>query len=149
MKKINILQLLNIIVPIILFSILLFSKISETAIYIMIMTIIVGWVIPYTVLLVTGLSMIHNKQPKLTLLFNVVGSFLSIILIIFCIYLYNKDMLILTIEYSIILLLNIINIIYYINYIKKNPELNKKRLKRKKESLEIKKIKEKNNGAIV
>ncbi len=149
MKKINILQLLNIIVPIILFCILLFSKISETAIYIMVMTVIIGWVIPYTVLLVTGLSMIHNKQPKLTLTFNIVGSLLSILLIILCTYLYDKNMLILIVEYSIILLLNIINIIYYINYLKKNPKLNAKKLKKKKESLEIKEIKEKNNGAIV
>lgn len=149
MKKINILSLINILLPIILFSIVLFSELSERVMYIMIMTLIIGWAIPYTVLLVTGLSILYNKQPKLTLIFNIVGALLSLLLIILCSYLYDDNMLILIIEYSIMLLTSIINIIYYVIYIRRNPIINKKKLKRKQESAEIKKIKEKNNGAIV
>lgn len=142
MKKIkeNILNIIDIIVPIIFFIILLFVKLSDNTMYFMVMSLIIGWVIPYIVLFITGLAMFQNTHPKLTLIFNIVNSLLTIMLIIFVIRLYDKYFLVFLIEYTIILSLTIINIIYLIIYIKNNPD---------KEIEEIKKTKKENNGLIV
>ena len=74
MKKIKrrILGIINIILPIILGIILLFADLSESVIYIMVMTLIIGWAIPFAVPIVTGLTIIYRKQPKLALIFNIV-----------------------------------------------------------------------------
>lgn len=147
MKKIKrrILGITNIILPIILGIILLFSDLSESVIYIMVMTLIIGWAIPFAVPIVTGLTIIYRKQPKLALIFNIVNLLLCIMIILLCIYLYDKKMLTMIIDYSIIGLLSIINIIYFIIYLKKHHKKNNL----KEEYKEIKRIKEKNNGAIV
>ena len=144
-KKTKILALTNILLPLILFGILLFSDLSENVIYIMVMTIVIGWVIPYTVLLITGIAMYYKKQPKLVLIFNITNILLSIMITFLSLYLFDKKMLIVIIEYAIMAIVSIINVIYYINYLKKHPT----NITRKKEYEEIKKIKEKNNGAIV
>ena len=109
------------------------------------MTIVIGWVIPYTVLLITGIAMYYKKQPKLVLIFNITNILLSIMITFLSLYLFDKKMLIIIIEYAIMAIVSIINVIYYIKYLKKHPT----NIKRKKEYEEIKKIKEKNNGAIV
>lgn len=147
MKKIkkNLLGIINILLPIILGIILLFSELSESVIYIMVMTLIIGWAIPFAVPIVTGLTIIYKKQHKLALVFNIVNLLLCIMILFLSIYLYDKKMLIMIIEYSCIGVLNIINIIYFILYIKKHPTKNNL----KEEYKEIKRIKEKNNGAIV
>lgn len=147
MKKIKrrILGIINIILPIILGIILLFADLSESVIYIMVMTLIIGWAIPFAVPIVTGLTIIYRKQPKLALIFNIVNLLLCIMIILLCIYLYDKKMLTMIIDYSIIGLLSIINIIYFIIYLKKHHKKNNL----KEEYKEIKRIKEKNNGAIV
>lgn len=144
-KKTKILALTNILLPLILFGILLFSDLSENVIYIMVMTIVIGWVIPYTVLLITGIAMYYKKQPKLVLIFNIANILLSIMITFLSLYLFDKKMLIVIIEYAIMAMVSIINVIYYIKYLKKHPT----NIKIKKEYEEIKKIKEKNNGAIV
>lgn len=147
MKKIKrrILGIINIILPIILGIILLFADLSESVIYIMVMTLIIGWAIPFAVPIVTGLTIIYRKQPKLALIFNIANLLLCIMIILLCIYLYDKKMLTMIIDYSIIGLLSIINIIYFIIYLKKHHKKNNL----KEEYKEIKRIKEKNNGAIV
>lgn len=147
MKKIKrrILGIINIILPIILGITLLFADLSESIIYIMVMTLIIGWAIPFAVPIVTGLTIIYRKQPKLALIFNIVNLLLCIMIILLCIYLYDKKMLTMIIDYSIIGLLSIINIIYFIIYLKKHHKKNNL----KEEYREIKRIKEKNNGAIV
>ena len=147
MKKIKrrILGIINIILPIILGIILLFADLSESVIYIMVMTLIIGWAIPFAVPIVTGLTIIYRKQPKLALIFNIVNLLLCIMIILLCIYLYDNKMLTMIIDYSIIGLLSIINIIYFIIYLKKHHKKNNL----KEEYKEIKRIKEKNNGAIV
>lgn len=147
MKKIKrrILGIINIILPIILGIILLFADLSESVIYIMVMTLIIGWAIPFAVPIVTGLTIIYRKQPKLALIFNIVNLLLCTMIILLCIYLYDKKMLTMIIDYSIIGLLSIINIIYFIIYLKKHHKKNNL----KEEYKEIKRIKEKNNGAIV
>lgn len=142
MKKIkeNLLPLLNIVSSLIMFIILLFSELNENVMYIMIMTLIVGWAIPYCVLLITGLSMLYSKKHYLTLIFNIVNILLCIFLLFFIIKLYDKTLLVLLIEYIITIIFSTINIIYYIIYIKKHPDI---------ESQKIKKLKKENNGAIV
>ena len=140
MKKIKrrILGIINIILPIILGIILLFADLSESVIYIMVMTLIIGWAIPFAVPIVTGLTIIYRKQPKLALIFNIVNLLLCIMIILLCIYLYDKKMLTMIIDYSIIGLLSIINIIYFIIYLKKHHKKNNL----KEEYKEIKRIKE-------
>lgn len=142
MKKIkkNLLPLLNIVSSLIMFIILLFSELNENVMYIMIMTLIIGWAIPYCVLLITGLSMLYSKKHYLTLIFNIVNILLCIFLLFFIIKLYDKTLLVLLIEYIITIIFSTINTIYYIIYIKKHPDI---------ESQKIKKLKKENNGAIV
>ena len=102
MKKIKrrILGIINIILPIILGIILLFADLSESVIYIMVMTLIIGWAIPFAVPIVTGLTIIYRKQPKLALIFNIVNLLLCTMIILLCIYLYDKKMLTMIIDYS-------------------------------------------------
>lgn len=139
-NKKKLLSRINIVTPLVLFLILLFTELSENVIYLMMITLLIGWAIPYSVLLITGLSLIKNKNPKLALIFNIVNTLLCIMIITFTIKLYDNNFLILLIEYIIISIISIINSIYFIIYIKNNPN---------KEFEEIKKIKKENNGAIV
>ena len=61
------------------------------------------------------------------------------ILIILITLIYDKNLLLIITEYSILSILNIINIIYYIIYLSKNKD---------EELAYIKKIKKENNGII-
>lgn len=140
-KKItSILALINILIPIILFIILLFTKLGESALYYIALSLIIGWAIPYFVLIITGISMYNINHPKLSFAFNSFNILLIIVLIFFIIKLYSKELLIFLIENIVILIISLINLIYFILYIKRNPDIESKR---------IKKIKEENNGAIV
>jgi hypothetical protein len=56
MKKEKILMLTNIILPLVLFAVLLFTNLSEKFMSIISITIIIGWALPYFVLILTGLS---------------------------------------------------------------------------------------------
>lgn len=136
----KILSIINIIIPIILLFILLIAKLSEDTIYIMMMTVIIGWLIPYITPLITGLALLNKSHHKRALLLNICSILLSIFCISMIIILFDKHFIIMLIEYIIIIILNIINTIYLIIYIKKHPNLENKR---------IKEIKKKNNGAIV
>lgn len=140
MKILNKLKLINIVLPIILFIILLFCKLSEKTVYIFVMTLLIGWVIPYFVLLVTGFAQVKNTHHKLGLTINIISIPMCMLIMFLIISVYDKKLLIFIIEYSIIILMNILNIIYFIKYIKSHPN---------EENLKIKKIKEENNGAIV
>lgn len=141
-KKETILLVSNLLIPIILFIVLLFSKLSDNTMYFMIMSIMIGWLIPYIVLLITGLAMLNIKHPKITLIFNFVNILLCIMLLALIIQIYDNKFLVFIIEYSIILLTSIINVIYLFIYIKKYPYIDK-------DKEEIKRIKKENNGAIV
>lgn len=141
-KKETILLFSNLLIPIILFIILLFSKLSDNTMYFMIMSIMIGWLIPYIVLLITGLSLISIKHPKITMIFNFVNILLCIMLLALIISIYDKKFLVFIIEYSIIMLTSIINVIFLFIYLKKHPVIDT-------EKEEIKRIKKENNGAIV
>lgn len=139
------LPLFNIILALSLFVILLFTNLSENIMYIMIMTLFIGWLIPYIVLLITGISLLHLKKVKLTLIFNIMNILMCLMIIILIIYLYDNKLIIPLIEYIIIAITSIINTIYLIFYLKKHPVKNES----KEESKKIKQIKKENNGAIV
>ena len=140
MKKHNILAYLNIFTPILLLIILLITKLSENSIYIMMMTVIVGWLIPYFTPLITGLAFINKTHFKRAIILNISSIFLSIYCLIMICVLYDKNFLIMLIEYILIIIINIINTIYIIIYLKRHPNLENKK---------IKEIKKNNNGAIV
>lgn len=147
--KENILPLINIVTSLILGIILLVSELSENTMYIMIMSIIIGWAIPYLVLLITGITMYYKSHLKLTLVFNIINILLCILLLFLVISIYDSKMLIFLIDYIIIGVISIINSIYYIRYIKNDKIRQEKKISKKKEKDEIKKIKKENNGAIV
>lgn len=140
MKLVNKLKVINILLPIVLFIILLFSKLSEKTVYIFVMTLFIGWALPYFVLLITGFAQVKNLFHKLGLTLNVISVPMSILLLYLVITIYDKKLLIFVIEYIIIIVMNILNIIYYIRYIKSHPNEENERIKR---------IKKENNGAIV
>lgn len=138
--KENILAILNVIIPIISLVFLLFAKLSENVIYLMMISALIGWILPYFVPLITGISMLNKSHYKLSLIFNIIGLLLCIMLLIFTIRLFDKNFIIFLVEYSSFALLNIINIIYYIIYLRKHPNL---------EYQKIKKAKKENNGIMV
>lgn len=138
MKK-KILIISNIIIPIILFAILLLNNMSSNFVYIMTLTLIVGWIIPFISPIITAISILTDKHHKLSLIFNIFSLLLSILLIILTILIYDSNLLLILIEYCILALLLIINIIYYIIYLHTNKD---------EEIANIKKIKRENNGII-
>ena len=114
MKLLNKLKLINIFLPILLFIILLFCKLSEKTVYIFVMTLLIGWVIPYFVLLVTGFAQVKNTHHKLCLTINIISIQMCMLIIFLIISVYDIKLLLFIIEYSIIILMNILNIIYFI-----------------------------------
>ena len=138
MKK-NWLVILNISLSIILFGVLLFWNIGDKFMYIMALTAVIGWFMPYLVLLITGITMYRNILQKCSLIFNFVSILLCIVIIYFVVKIIEKSFIIMIVEYSIIIIMNIINIIWIIKEIKNKID---------KEYEEIKKIKKENNGII-
>lgn len=139
MKR-KILSIIEVILPIILFIILLVSKLSDNLMYIIMMSAFIGWAIPYFVILLSGIAMLKDSHHKLALIINILAALLDVVLLIFSFELYNKKMIVPITEYIILFVFSIINIIYFIIYLKKNPN---------EETQNIKKIKKENNGAIV
>ncbi len=139
MKKI--LPIINAISGVAAFLILLFTKTSNNFVYIIIMSLFIGWALPFLSLIISGITIAIDKHHKLTLIFDILA-FLLIAFLLFLIFkIYDKHFLILVIEYFYIAILNIINIIYLINYIKKHPDLELRKIKEEK--------KKSKNGAIV
>lgn len=139
MKYNNKLAILNIIIPIILFIILLFSDISENFINIMTLTLVVGWILPYITLILTGISLLNKSHKKLCLTINIINIILTSILLFLIISIIDKKLIIVLIEYSTILIMSIINSILFIKYFKENPD---------PEIVQINKTKKANNGII-
>jgi amino acid transporter len=140
MKLLNKLKILNILLPILMFILLLVFKLSEKTIYLFVMTLIIGWALPYFVLLITGFAQVKNLFHKLGLTLNILSIPLCIIMLFLIISIYEPKQLIFIIEYSIIIIMNILNIIYYAKYLKDHPD---------EEIEKIKKAKKNNNGAVV
>ncbi len=137
------LAILDMLLPIIMLLVLLFLKLSDQTVYLIIMTLFVGWVIPYFITIISGIVILKESHQRLGIIANFMSTLLLIILIVFTVKLYDKKMLIFLIEYIVLLILTVINFLYIKNYQKKHPDA---------EMLEKKSIKEnkkKNNGAIV
>ena len=140
MKKI--LSIINIILPIILFSLLFLFDYSDNIIYIIIMSLFVGWIIPYINLMITGLSVMIDNHHKLSLVFNILNILLNALLIFLIALIYEKKFLIMIVEYAIMLILSIINTIYF------EKKVDEDSITEKKEYAKIKKIKKENDGII-
>ena len=138
MKK-KILILSNIIIPIILFVILLFNTMSSNFIYIITLSLFIGWIIPFIATIISGLSILNNNNQKLTLVFNIFALLLNLLLILLIISILDNKLILILIEYIVLSIITIINIIYYIIYFINNKD---------DEISEIKKIKSENNGII-
>lgn len=140
MKKI--LSIINIILPILLFSLLFLFDYSDNIIYIIIMSLFVGWIIPYINLMITGLSVMIDNHHKLSLVFNILNILLNALLIFLIALIYEKKFLIMIVEYAIMLILSIINTIYF------KKKVDEDSITEKKEYAKIKKIKKENDGII-
>ncbi len=141
MNKHNLLVPINIIIPIILFIIFnLTTKIDKQIISIITITLFIGYLMPYFVLLITGISMLTKTHYRLSLIINISNIILSLIFVILIASVINKNLIVMLITYIIIAIISIINIIYLIIYFKKHPNI---------ENIRIKEKKQKNNGAIV
>lgn len=140
MKLFDKLKYINIFLPIIMFVILLLCELSEKTVYLFIMTLIVGWVLPYCVLLITGFAQIKNLFHKMGLALNIISIPLCILILYLIFSIYESKQLVFIIEYIVIITINVLNIIYYLKIIKRTPN---------EENERIKKIKKENNGAIV
>ena len=139
MKKI--LPIIDALSGVIAFLVLLFTKTSPNFVYIIIMSLFVGWAIPFLSLIINGITIAISKHIKLTLVFDILTICLAAFLLSLIMSIYDKNFLILVIEYIYIIVLNIINIIYLIIYIKKHPDLELRKIKEEK--------KKSKNGAIV
>lgn len=139
MKKEKILMLTNIILPLILFAVLLFTNLSEKFMSIISITIIIGWALPYFVLILTGLSIYNKSHKKLGLTLNILNIILLTFLIILISSIIEKQLIIILIEYILMLIVSIINTIIFTIYLRKHrdPEIDK-----------IIKTKKENNGII-
>lgn len=139
MKKEKILMLTNLILPLVLFAILLFSDLSEKFMSIISITIIIGWALPYFVLILTGLSIYNKSHKKLGLTLNLLNIILLAFLIILILNIIEKNLIIILIEYILMLIVSIINTIAFSAHLRKNrdPEIDK-----------IIKTKKENNGII-
>jgi hypothetical protein len=140
MKIINKLKVINIVLPLIMFALLLVFKLSEKTIYLFVMSLIIGWALPYFVLLITGFAQVKNLFHKLGLTLNILSIPLCLLMLFFISSIYEPKQIIFIIEYIIIIIMNIINIVYYIKYIKSHHN---------EENERIKKLKKENNGAVV
>ena len=139
MKR-KILGSLEIIASLIMLAILLFNKISDNAYFFIMITVFIGWVIPYFITILSGITILKDSHHKLNIISNILNIILLGVLLFFLIKLYDKGFIIFLVEYIIMIVISIINVIYLIIYFKTHPDL---------EIEKIKKEKKKNNGAIV
>ena len=123
----KILGIIDILVAIISFIILQFSNTDKIFSTIMMLTLFVGWIFPYIALLISGIGILIHTKYLINLIFNIINILLTLIIIFLCVSVYNKNLLLVIIEYSIIILLAIINIIYII---KNKEEIIKDNLER-------------------
>ena len=109
MKKEKVLMLTNIILPLILFAILLFAELSEKFMSIISLTLIIGWALPYFVLIITGLSIYNKSHKKLGLTLNILNIILLIFLIILISSIIEKKLVLILVEYILMLIISLIN----------------------------------------
>ena len=99
------LKKINIVLPIVLLLVLLFVRINSDFIYIMSLTLVIGWLIPYITLLLTGIAMYKETHQKLSLASNILSIIMDIIIIVMLILLFNKSFIVIIIALLIIIIL--------------------------------------------
>lgn len=134
------LAIVNLLVSIIFGVLLFIGSLSEHMIYLITITLFIGWIMPYIVLFITGIQLIYMKHVKMTFVFNGLCILMCIMDFYFSLKLFDKKMILNLIQYGIMGIICFINFIYLLIYMKKHPD---------KENERIKKIKEENNGVIV
>jgi hypothetical protein len=137
---------INIILPIVLFILMSFFNVSEYFVTIMTLTLVIGWLIPYLSLILTGLAMTYEVEQNKSYILNILSLLVSILIIILTISILEKKLIIILVEYIIISIMNILNIIIYFPII--NKKRKEKRNKIKEENKEIKRQKKANNGIV-
>ena len=137
---------INIILPIVLFILMSFFNVSEYFVTIMTLTLVIGWLIPYLSLILTGLAMTYEVEQNKAYILNILSLLVSILIIILTISILEKKLIIILVEYIIISIMNILNIIIYFPII--NKKRKEKRNKIKEENKEIKRQKKANNGIV-
>lgn len=141
MKKEKILALINVLTPIILYIVsLLTTELDQTLLFILILTLGIGFIMPFISLLITGICIFNKSHYKLSLVLNILNIPLTLFIITLLILVITKNYISFIISFGIIAIISIINTIYDIKYIKAHPNL---------ETQLIKKEKKRNNGAIV
>ena len=138
MKK-KILSITDILLPIILFILLEFFEINDYFIDIITLTLVVGWLFPFFINIITGITLLINSHKKLTFYSNILSFILCLIILSYLIMIFNHSFIYPIILYSILGILHIINSMVYIIEKKKEEE---------EELEEIKHVKEQNKGII-
>ncbi|MBQ4032112.1 MAG: hypothetical protein II625_10190 [Bacilli bacterium] len=137
------LAILDIVLPLIMLVVLLLAKLSDNTVVIIMLTLFIGWVIPFFINIITGIVLIKDTHQKLGLIANFFNIILSLIIIVLSIRLFDKKLIVFIVEYTILAILSICNYIYFKKYKKTHPD------KSTIEKKTIKEKKKKNNGVIV
>ncbi len=135
----KIIAIVNIVLPIILFILMEFFEINDYFIDIVTLTLVVGWLVPFLVNIISGITFLNNSHKKLTFYSNVLSLILCFIILSYLMMIFNRSFIYPIILYSILSVLHILNGIVYLgeNRKEKDEELEK-----------IKQAKKKNNGVI-
>ena len=111
MKR-KILGSLEIIASLIMLAILLFNKISDNAYFFIMITVFIGWVIPYFITILSGITILKDSHHKLNIISNILNIILLGVLLFFLIKLYDKGFIIFLVEYIIMIVIT--NIQYFL-----------------------------------
>ena len=135
----KIIAIVNIVLPIILFILMEFFEINDYFIDIVTLTLVVGWLVPFLVNIISGITFLNNSHKKLTFYSNVLSLILCFIILSYLMMIFNRSFIYPIILYSILSVLHILNGIVYLgeNRKEKDEELEK-----------INQAKKKNNGVI-
>lgn len=138
MKK-KIIGVLDILLPILLFILLEVANISDYFIDIITLTLVIGWLLPFLMNILSGISFLNDSHHKLAFFANILSFFLCILLIVLMLLIYNKSFIVPILVYIALGILNGINSYFYVS---------EENAKNEKEWAEIKRIKEQNKGII-
>jgi hypothetical protein len=108
----KIISIINIILPIILFILLEVFTIPDKFVNIMTLTLVIGWLIPYFVLLLSGIGMLLSSHYKLIFIMNLLNILLSSIVLFLISKIYTSAFLLELITYILFIIMSVINLIY-------------------------------------
>ena len=110
----KILGISDIVLSIVGFVILHFIDVSPIFSTIMMLSLFVGWIMPYIGLILSGIGILIHTRYKINIVFNVFNILLCLLMIFLVVKIYNKTFLVFIIEYGIMIVMSILNIIYTI-----------------------------------